>query len=60
MDNKISSKAWQPGSGGKDEGIGNWIVISSPDNLFKHHIDVDFAKLDYRPLLVNIESESED
>ena len=39
--------------GGKDEGTGNWIVISSPDDLFRHDVDVDFAKLDYKPMLIN-------
>ena len=36
--------------GGKDEGTGNWIVISSPDDLFRHDVDVDFAKVDYKPM----------
>ena len=40
-------------NGNKDEGTGNWIVISSPDDLFHHDIDVDFAKLDYKPMLIN-------
>ena len=39
--------------GGKDEGTGNWIVISSPDDLFRLDVDVDFAKLNYKPLLIN-------
>ena len=38
---------------GKDVGTGNWIVMSSPDDLFRHDIDVDFAKLDYKPMLIN-------
>ena len=29
----------------KDHGIGNWLVISSPDDLFSHGIDVNLAKL---------------
>ena len=37
--------------GGKDEGTGNWIVILSPNDLFR--LDVDFAKLSYKPLLIN-------
>ena len=41
-------------NGNKDEGTGNWIVISSPDDLFHHDIDVDFAKLDYKPMLINV------
>ena len=31
--------------GGKDVGTGNGIVISSPDDLFRLDVDVDFAKL---------------
>ena len=38
---------------GKDEGTGNWIVISSPDDLFRLDVEVDFAKLNYKPLLIN-------
>ena len=39
--------------GSKDEGSGNWIVISSPEDLFRLDINVDFAKLDYKPMLFN-------
>ena len=39
--------------GGKDVGTGNGIVISSPDDLFRLDVDVDFAKLNYKPLLIN-------
>ena len=39
--------------GGKDEGTGNRIVISSPDDPFRLDVDVDFAKLNYKPLLIN-------
>ena len=41
------------GNNEKDEGIGDWITISTPDDLFKHNIDVDFQKLNYLPLLFN-------
>ena len=37
----------------KDEGIGDWITITSPDDLFKHDINIDFEKLDYLPLEIN-------
>ena len=37
----------------KDFGIGNWLVISSSDDLFSHGIDVNLAKLDNKPLLIN-------
>ena len=30
----------------KDFSIGNWLVISTPDDLFNHEIDVNLAKLD--------------
>jgi len=44
--NDISST----GADAKDMGIGNWITISSPEQLFKLNIDVDFKKLNYNPL----------
>ena len=40
-------------NGNKHEGTGNWIVISSPDDFFPHDIDVEFAKLDYKLMLIN-------
>ena len=39
-------------NGNNNEGTGNWIGISSPDDLFHHDIDVDFAKLDNKPMCV--------
>ena len=36
-----------------DKGTGNWIVVTSPEDMFKHHIDVNFEKLNYHPLLIN-------
>ena len=39
--------------GGKDEGTGYWIVISSADDLLRLNVNVDFAKLNYKPLLIN-------
>ena len=35
------------GNNKKDEEIGDWITISTPDDLFKHNIDVDFQKPNY-------------
>ena len=35
------------GNNEKAEGIGDWITISTPDDLFKDNIDVDFRKLNY-------------
>ena len=40
-------------SSSKDEGFGDWIVIFSPDDLFRYDIDVDFAKFNYKPLMFN-------
>ena len=37
----------------KDEGIGDWITITSLDDLFKHDTNIDFKKLDYEPLKIN-------
>ena len=41
------------GNNKKNEGIGDWIAISTPDNRFKDNADVDFQKLNYLPLLFN-------
>ena len=38
---------------GKAEGTGNWAVVSSPDDLFRLDVGVDFAKLNYKPMLIN-------
>ena len=42
-----------------DEGVGNWLTVSSPDDLFRLNIDVDFKLLDHKPLLINDESKGE-
>ena len=39
--------------GSKDESTGNGIVISSLVDLFRLDINVDLAKLDYKPMLIN-------
>jgi len=41
---------------GQDLGTGNWITVTSPDDLFKAGINVDFEKLKYEPFRYNIES----
>ena len=41
------------GKNEEDEGIGDWITISTPDDLFKHNVNLDFKKLNYLPLLFN-------
>ena len=50
---KSAKQEGKIGSNEKDEGIREWITISTPDDLFKHNIDVDFQKLNYLPLLFN-------
>ena len=32
----------------KDEGIGKWLYVTSPVDLFRHGIDADFLKLTYK------------
>ena len=44
----------------KDEGIGEWIYITSPEDLFQLNIDVDLEKLDYKPLFVNVDRSDDD
>jgi len=39
----------------KDEGTGDWLYVSLPDDLFKHGIDINFKLLEYQPLLINCE-----
>ena len=44
----------------ENDGIGDWISISSPDELFQHGLDdIDFGKYYYR-LLFNDENGSDD
>ena len=38
-----------------DTGARNWLTIDSPDDLFKHGMNIDFDKLNYIPLKFNIE-----
>ena len=40
----------------KDEGTGPWLNVSCPDDLFKYNADIDFAKLNYKPLLFNCDT----
>ena len=35
-------------------------MVSSPDDLFKFDIDVNFRLLDYKPLLINENIDSQD
>ena len=39
---------------GEDEGIGSWLYVNSPDDLFKDDIDIDFEKLGHTPLNFNL------
>ena len=46
---------------GKDIGVGDWISVSSPDDLFKPEVhDIEFGKLNYYPLLLNDENDSDE
>ena len=38
----------------KNPGTGNWMTVTSPDDLFKLNIDADFEKLNYDPFRYNI------
>ena len=38
----------------QDKGIGNWLTVTSPDDLFKLNIDIDFKKLNYNLFNFNI------
>ena len=38
----------------QDKGIGNWLTVTSPDDLVKLNIDIDFKKLNYNLLNFNI------
>ena len=37
----------------KDEGVGKRVYTSSPDDLFKHGIELNFQQLNNKPLLCN-------
>ena len=39
----------------QDKEIGNWITVTSPDDLFKLNINVDFKKLNYNLFNFNID-----
>ena len=42
----------------KDFGTGKWIYISSPDDLFRNGIELDFKKLNYKPLGFNYNNDN--
>ena len=43
----------------KDNGVGDWISVASPGDLFKQGVnDIDFGKVNYYPLLFNDENDS--
>ena len=42
-------------SGDENEGVGDWFKITSPEDLFKLCVDLDFETLDYKSLLFNCE-----
>ena len=37
----------------KDEGVGEWITVTSPEDFFKLIIDVNFQLLDHKLLMIN-------
>ena len=43
----------------KDMGTGNWITITSPQQLFRLNVDVDFRGLKYSPFDFNIDVDSD-
>ena len=43
--------------GEQDQGVREWLYVSSPDDLFQHNIRIDFAKLNCQPLLFNLETD---
>ena len=50
---KRSARKHSDGSfqhGEKDEGVGEWITVMSPEDLFKLNIDVNFQLLDHKSL----------
>ena len=56
----LDDKACEWREGDKDKGVVDWIIIASPDELFKYNINVDFEKLDFKSLLVNVASVIDD
>ena len=43
--------------GERDQGVGKWLYVSYPDDLFRHNINIDFTKLNYQPLSFNLETD---
>ena len=54
---KSASKCGKPKQGENDEGIGNWLYVTSPDNLFKLNINADLKLLNYHPLIFNVDDD---
>ena len=38
---------------GKDQRTDNWLYVKSPVDLFRHDENIDFSKLNYKPLSRN-------
>ena len=38
---------------GKDQGTDNWLYINSTDDLFRYDVNIDFSKLNCKPLSYN-------
>ena len=54
---KSARKCGKPKQGENDEGIGNWLYVTSPDNLFKLNINADLKLLNYHPLIFNVDND---
>ena len=39
-----------PDENGRDPGVGNWIMVTSPDDFFRAGVKVDFTKINFEPL----------
>ena len=48
---KHSDGSFQDGE--KNEGVGEWITVTSPEDLFKLNIDVNFQSFDHKSLMIN-------
>ena len=55
---RMKQSAWKAGTitnNKSDTGMGNWLAIDSPDDLFKYGMNIHFDKLNYTLLKFNIE-----
>ena len=57
---KSARKSGKLEQGENDEDIGNWLYVTSPDDLFKLKSNVDFKLLNYHPLMFNVDYDDGD